>query len=101
MNSDAPPDEADIDALLSMAALEVSPQTRTELKRDLVNMVRFVDVLKSVDIEGVPPMVHPGATDDAQVTLRADEAQEVLGRAALKDSPHFDGTFIRVPKVIE
>lgn len=91
-------EKLDMDALLLMAQLEVTEQTKAALLADVERIVGFVDVLKGVDTENVEPLIHPSA--DA-VTLRKDVSTEVLGRAALEKSPHFDGTYIRVPKVVE
>jgi aspartyl-tRNA(Asn)/glutamyl-tRNA(Gln) amidotransferase subunit C len=62
-------------------------------------LLDFVDVLKSVDTEGVEPMAHPL---DAVQPLREDRVTESDCRDEVMDiSPESEDGLFLVPKVIE
>ncbi|MHB8302150.1 MAG: Asp-tRNA(Asn)/Glu-tRNA(Gln) amidotransferase subunit GatC [Acidobacteriaceae bacterium] len=94
-----------------LAQLELSSAERTELLRDLNAILAHVAQLNEVDTSDVPAMAQVGevlAHDSGAVTksvdanLRGDVLQSSLDRAAvMSQAPATDGTYFKVPKVIE
>ena len=59
----------------------------------------MVEKLNDLDVEGVEPLVY---LNDAINRMREDQvANQVSREEALQNAPDQDGTFFRVPKVID
>jgi aspartyl-tRNA(Asn)/glutamyl-tRNA(Gln) amidotransferase subunit C len=107
--------EKDVDYVADLANLELSEQERKGMLRDLNSILDYVERLNELDTSNVPPMAQvsdrygleqakPGGAKYAHATredvpegLRPSLPHEV----ALENAPDSDGTFFRVPKVIE
>ncbi len=107
--------EQDVNYVADLANLELSAEERSGMVRDLNSILGYVDRLNELDTSNVEPM--------AQVADRygVDRSKQGSGRfayanredvveglrkslsqdAALENAPDADGTFFRVPKVIE
>ena len=88
--------------MADLANLELTNDERTRLLRDLNSILEYVDRLNELDTSKVQPMAQVAATgetsrDDVLEGLR----KSLLRKAALANAPDTDGTFFRVPKVIE
>ena len=103
--------EKDVLYVADLANLELTPEERTRMVRDLNSILEYVDRLNELDTAGVPPMaqvsdrsVAAGKKGSArfEYAMRADVLGPSLDRkVALTSAPDSDGTFFRVPKVIE
>jgi aspartyl-tRNA(Asn)/glutamyl-tRNA(Gln) amidotransferase subunit C len=83
--------------IAQLARLSLSPEETTSLARDLAEILKYAESLKSLDLEGVPPMSH--ATEGER--FRPDEPQHALTRdQALENAPDRDAGLFRVPQVI-
>ena len=85
-----------------LANLELTSDERTRLLRDLNSVLEYVDRLNELDTSNVRPMAQVSVTgesnrDDVLEGLRKSLPREVV----LANAPDTDGTFFRVPKVIE
>jgi aspartyl-tRNA(Asn)/glutamyl-tRNA(Gln) amidotransferase subunit C len=96
-----------------LANLELTSEERTRLLRDLNSILEYVDRLNELDTSNVQPMAEVSdrhaagkskqerfayaSRDDILEGLRKSLPREV----ALANAPDTDGTFFRVPKVIE
>lgn len=95
----------DVAYVADLANLELTPQERERMLRDLNSILDYIERLNELDTNNVPPMAQTavqtsGAT--ASSALRADELRACLPRqAALGNAPDSDGEFFKVPKVIE
>ena len=107
--------EKDVTDVADLASLELSADERTGMVRDLNSILDYIDRLNQLDTSKVEPMAQvsdrygvdeskPGSErfagadrDDVVEGLRKSLSQE----AALANAPDADGTFFRVPKVIE
>jgi aspartyl-tRNA(Asn)/glutamyl-tRNA(Gln) amidotransferase subunit C len=107
--------EKDVTNVADLASLELSADERTGMVRDLNSILDYIDRLNQLDTSKVEPMAQvsdgygvdeskPGSErfagadrDDVVEGLRKSLSQE----AALANAPDADGTFFRVPKVIE
>jgi aspartyl-tRNA(Asn)/glutamyl-tRNA(Gln) amidotransferase subunit C len=82
-----------------LARLEVGPDEEAALLDSLSSVLTWMEQLNELDTSAVEPLTH--LTEGTNV-LREDEAQETLSTAqALTNAPSQDGTYVRVPKVLE
>jgi aspartyl-tRNA(Asn)/glutamyl-tRNA(Gln) amidotransferase subunit C len=107
--------ETDVSYVADLANLELSAEERTGMVRDLNSILGYIDRLNELDTSNVEPMAQVsdryGLDDfkhdsdrfayahreDVVEGLRKSLSQEL----ALENAPDADGTFFRVPKVIE
>jgi aspartyl-tRNA(Asn)/glutamyl-tRNA(Gln) amidotransferase subunit C len=84
--------------LAHLSRLNVAPEKMDKLVADMQDLVVFVEQLNELDTTGTEPLMHMG---DAVNVLRVDEVAGSISReAALLNAPDSDGTFFKVPKVI-
>ena len=92
-------DDALINNLATLSRLHFNDQEREIIKKELQQMIGFVDKLKELDTTGVEPVLH---MTDSVNNLREDIVQGSISREeALLNAPDNDGVFFKVPKVIE
>jgi len=107
--------EKDVTHVADLANLELSEQERARMVRDLNSILGYVDSLNELDTTDVPPMAQVSdrfglddskrgsdrfayaSREDVHQGLRKSLSHEV----ALANAPDTDGTFFKVPKVIE
>src|SRR5215470_10184473 len=107
--------DKDVAYVADLANLELSEDERTRMVRDLNSILGHVDSLAELDTKDVPPMAQVSdrygldeakqgserfayaSRDDVREGLRKSLPQDV----ALANAPDADGTFFKVPKVIE
>jgi aspartyl-tRNA(Asn)/glutamyl-tRNA(Gln) amidotransferase subunit C len=107
--------EKDVAYVADLANLELTAEERARMVRDLNSILGHVDMLNQLDTSNVPPMAQVSdrygvdesrqgserfayaSREDIQKGLRKSLPQKV----ALENAPDGDGTFFRVPKVIE
>ena len=107
--------EKDVSYVADLANLELSEDERSRLVRDLNSILGHVDSLNALDTANVPPMAQVSdrygvdetktgserfayaSRDDVKEGLRKSFSTDV----ALANAPDSDGTFFKVPKVIE
>ena len=91
--------DALFDKLAHLARLKFDESEKEHIKSDLQRMIAFVEKLNELDLEAVEPLLH--MTNEVNV-LREDEIKFSITRdEALKNAPHHDGQFFKVPKVIK
>jgi len=87
-----------ISKLEKLARLELSEEEREGLTKDLSSILEMVEKLQELDTEGVDPLVY--INEEVNI-LRADQVDQQLSQKdALKNAPDQNGTFFKVPKVI-
>ena len=92
-------DRALILKLENLARLELSDTEREKLANSLNNILTMVDKLNELNTEGVEPLVY--INEDVNI-LREDVVKNQLPRQdALKNAPDHNGTYFKVPKVID
>jgi aspartyl-tRNA(Asn)/glutamyl-tRNA(Gln) amidotransferase subunit C len=107
--------EKDVTYVADLANLELSADERSGMVRDLNSILDYIDRLNELDTSNVEPMAQVSdrygvdeskqgsdrfayaSREDVPEGLRKSLTQEV----ALANAPDADGTFFRVPKVIE
>jgi aspartyl-tRNA(Asn)/glutamyl-tRNA(Gln) amidotransferase subunit C len=99
--------EKDVAYVADLANLELTPDERMRMVRDLNSILDHVDLLNKVDTSNVEPMAQVSGRlgvnesqqgrEDVLEGLRKSLPHEL----ALQNAPETDGTFFEVPKVIE
>lgn len=88
-----------IDKLAHLSRLQFNDEEKTEIKKDLQNMIAFVEKLDELNLEDVKPLLH--ISEEVNV-LREDEVKGSISREeALENAPEHNGQFFKVPKVIK
>ena len=107
--------EKDVDYVAGLGNLELTEEERMRMVRDLNSILGHIESLNELDTANVLPMAQVSdrygvdqskqgserfayaSRDDVREGLRKSLPHEV----ALKNAPDSDGTFFKVPKVIE
>jgi len=103
--------EDDVRYVEDLANLELTQAERTRMVRDLNSILDYIDRLNELDTTNVPPMSQVsdryGAADKQGTArfahaMRPDELRPCLPHdEAMRNAPDSDGTFFRVPKVVD
>ena len=107
--------DKDVGYVADLANLELSEDERSRMVRDLNSILGHVDSLNELDTKDVPPMAQVsdryGVDESKQGSARfayasREDIHEGLRKSlphdtALANAPETDGTFFKVPKVIE
>ena len=91
-------DEATVDKIAHLARLEFDGETKTNMIKDMNNMLAFVEKLNELDTSNVEPLIY--MNDEVNV-LREDGVRHDITQAeALKNAPKHDSDYFKAPKVI-
>ena len=101
--------EKDVSYVAELAHLELTDEERTRMLNDLNAILGYIDRLNQLDTSSVEPMAqvlsresNTGQGNAFAYAMRADEPRPCLAHEeALRNAPVTDGTFFKVPKVIE
>jgi aspartyl-tRNA(Asn)/glutamyl-tRNA(Gln) amidotransferase subunit C len=107
--------EKDVAYVADLANLELTGDERARMLRDLNSILEYVDRLNELDTKDVPPMaqvsdrygVDESKTGSARFAYASREdileglRKSLPHEVALQNAPDTDGTFFKVPKVIE
>src|ERR1041385_5810611 len=107
--------EKDVAYVAGLANLERTAKESTRMVRDLNSILEHVDMLNKLDTSNGPPMAQvsdPYGVDQAKqgsesfAYVAREDVLEVLRKSlpqsvALQNAPEADGTFFKVPRVIE
>ncbi len=87
--------------IAALARLRLSPEEERTFAGQLSAILDHVKQLEELDVSGVEPMTHALAAGEG-AALRADEVHASLPPAdALANAPAREGTFFKVPRIIE
>jgi len=102
--------EKDVSYVADLAHLELTEGERARMLRDLNSILGYIERLNELDTSGVEPMAQV-STRTAHVVeggeafayaMRPDALIPCLPHEdAISNAPQTDGTFFKVPKVIE
>jgi aspartyl-tRNA(Asn)/glutamyl-tRNA(Gln) amidotransferase subunit C len=91
--------DALVENLCKLACLEFDAGGKQEIKKDLQNMIGFVEKLNELDLRDTEPLLYMG--EEANV-LRDDIPENPLNRSeALANAPYSDNTYFKVPQVVK
>ncbi len=107
--------EKDVAYVADLGNLELTAEERVRMVRDLNSILGHIDSLNELDTTNVPPMAQVsdryGVDQSKQGSERfayasREDVLEGLRKSlphdvALQNAPDSDGTFFKVPKVIE
>ena len=105
--------EKDVAYVADLAHLELTAQERQSLLRDLNSILEYMDRLNELDTTTVPPMAQVSDRYGADQPTARDRfaygREDILEglrkslphQVAVESGPDTDGTFFKVPKVIE
>jgi aspartyl-tRNA(Asn)/glutamyl-tRNA(Gln) amidotransferase subunit C len=107
--------EKDVAHVADLANLELTEDERGRFLCDLNSVLDYVDRLNDLDTTGVPPMAQVSdrhGVDQSKIGSASfsyagrEDVREGLRKSlphdvALQNAPDTDGTFFKVPKVIE
>ena len=85
--------------LENLARLELSAAERTKMQGSLTDILTMVEQLNTLDTEGVEPLIY--INEDVNVWREDTINHQLDRRDALRNAPDSDGTFFKVPKVID
>jgi aspartyl-tRNA(Asn)/glutamyl-tRNA(Gln) amidotransferase subunit C len=85
--------------LETLTRLELSEGERTKVQGSLNDILKMVDKLNELNTEGVEPLVYV----NEEITLLRDDkvSNELTQKQALQNAPNHNGTYFKVPKVID
>lgn len=90
----------DVAYVAELANLELTPGESARMLRDMNAILDHIDKLNELDTSNVEPMAQ--VMSDAHDPTRNDAVAPSLDRAVvMKGAPKTDGSFFKVPKVIE
>lgn len=82
-----------------LAKLELSDEEKEQAKKDMANMLDYIDTLNELDTSGVEPMSHVFPVNNAfreDVVTNGDDREEILANAPEAK----EGAFV-VPKTFD
>jgi aspartyl-tRNA(Asn)/glutamyl-tRNA(Gln) amidotransferase subunit C len=100
----------DVERVAELANLDLAAEEKPRMQRDLNAILEYVAQLNALDTAGVEPLAQvsdllsvSAARDAGEgAALRPDAQRPCLDRAqVMEEAPETDGTFFKVPKVIE
>ena len=105
----------DVSYVADLANLELNEEERQRMVRDLNSILDYIDLLNALDTSSVQPMAQVSeryAVDQSEqrrvgfAYAMREDIKEGLRKSlphdvALQNTPESDGTFFKVPKVIE
>ncbi len=93
--------EEQIRNVADLANLALTEAEIVRMKRDLEDILTYIDKLNELDTSGVEPMAQV-LFSAGTAALREDQERPPLGaRAALENAPAAGAGYFKVPKVIE
>src|SRR5690348_3860905 len=104
--------DKDVSYVADLATLELTPEERQRMVRDLGSILNYIERLNELDTSNVPPMTQVFAASPAagapsgEATVAHSWREDVLApclphEEALQNAPTKDRDFFKVPKVIE
>ena len=89
----------DVAYVAELARLELTDEEKAVFQPQLEDIVKYVEKIASVDVDGVPPTLHGQAIVNA---LREDAVRPSMNREeALANAPGRTGDEFLLPKIVE
>ncbi len=103
--------ENDVTYVADLANLELTDSERQRMAKDLNSILDYIDMLNELDTSNVEPFAEVASkfagnqssgSERFAYAMRADKVLPGLPHeAAMQNAPDTDGTYFKVPKVIE
>ncbi|MDR3305734.1 MAG: Asp-tRNA(Asn)/Glu-tRNA(Gln) amidotransferase subunit GatC [Clostridiales Family XIII bacterium] len=92
-------DDKLIEYLAELSRLELAPEEKEARKKDLADILDYMERLNGIDTAGLPEMTHPFESGNR---LREDRITNGDRRESLlENAPDRKGAYFRVPRTIE
>jgi len=92
----------DVERVAELAHLKLTPDETGHMLKDLNAILDYVAELNELDTAGVEPLSHVSELSAVSGEPRPDALRPSLDRAAvMPEAPESNGSFFKVPKVIE
>ena len=89
----------DVAYVAELARLELTDEEKALFQPQLENIVKYVEKISSVDVDGIEPMMHGRALVNA---FREDVVRPSMSsEAALSNAPKRVGDEFLLPKIVE
>lgn len=89
----------EIEQIAELARLNLKPDEKAKLKKDLESILAYVKQLEAVPTDSVEPTSH---VLNLENVFREDKAHPSdIREDILKHTPQHEGNFFKVPKVID
>ena len=89
----------DVGYVAELARLELTDEEKSVFQGQLEDIVKYVEMISSVDVEGIEPTMHGRAIVNA---FREDTVRPSLDReAALANAPRRTENEFYLPKIVE
>jgi aspartyl-tRNA(Asn)/glutamyl-tRNA(Gln) amidotransferase subunit C len=89
----------EVEQVARLARLTLSDAEKERMRRELDGILSYIDKLRALDTEGVPPTSHAVPMTNV---MREDEPVPSLPQEdMLANAPDRNGEFFRVPRIIE
>jgi aspartyl-tRNA(Asn)/glutamyl-tRNA(Gln) amidotransferase subunit C len=89
----------DVEHVARLARLELAPEDKERMRRELDGILSYIDKLNTLDTGGVEPTSHAVPLTNV---MRDDAARPSFPQSdMLANAPDRSGDFFRVPKIIE
>ena len=89
----------DVDHVARLSRLTLTDTEKERMRRELDGILTYIDKLRALDTEGVPPTSH--AVPMTNVMRDDDPRPSLPQEAMLQNAPDGSGEFFRVPRIIE
>jgi aspartyl-tRNA(Asn)/glutamyl-tRNA(Gln) amidotransferase subunit C len=94
--------EQDVERVAELANLELTSSEKSRMLRDLNSFLDYFAELNELDTSAVPPMTQVVVGPSGASNSRPDNlAPSLMREQVLVCAPDTDGTFFKVPKVID
>lgn len=88
-----------ISKLARLSKLKFNEDEMKLISNDLSKMLEFINQLQDLDTEGIDPLIH---VNEEINNWREDKVQGMISQEeALSNSPDKDGTYFKLPKVLD
>ena len=88
-----------ISKLARLSKLKFNEDEMKLISKDINKMLEFINQLQDLDTEGIDPLIH---MNEEINNWREDQVQGMISQEeALSNSPIKDGTYFKLPKVLD
>ena len=88
-----------VNHIAHLARLEFEGEKKEAIRKDMENIISFMDKLNEVPTDNVEPLIF---MNDEVNKLREDVSEDTITqREALKNAPKKDSDYYRIPKVLD
>lgn len=92
-------DEALVEKLANLSKLEFDAEGKQAIRRDLTNILSFMEKLNELNTDGVEPLIY--INEEVNVFREDAVHYPISKQEALSNAPIKDADYIKVPKFVK